>query len=376
MSLSVTAPVACAAAQTTIADGDGFTGTITWTPAPVDGKFDYATDYTATVVLTPDSNHYFTNQTTAEGWSVSYGADSGKLTLTHKFEKTELGTIETPVIRPNGGRFAGRQTVRITCATEGAVIHYTTDGTTPTASSPVYDGAFTITETTTVRAIAVKDKYLDSKVASATFTKYTPKPGNGGTTVIPTPAKTELKFNSADHFAYVNGYPDGTVKPNGNVTRAEVAAILYRVMDAACVKEYYDTTSSYRDVAHSKWFNVYVATLENAGVIVDTSTNGAFRPDDAITRAELAAMLAQFADIESASNSFSDVSSRHWAADEIAVCAKMGWINGYPDGSFRPDQTVTRAEMMAMINRALERTPKSAADLRSSMKTWSDNAKT
>ena len=374
VSLSVTAPVACAAAQTTIADGDGFTGTITWTPAPVDGKFDYATEYTATVVLTPDSNHFFTANTTAEGWRVSYDEASGKLTLTHKFEKTELGKIETPVIRPNGGRFTGRQTVKITCATEGAVIHYTTDGTTPTASSPVYEGAFTITETTTVKAIAVKDKYLDSEVASATFTKYTPRPSTGGSTVIPTPSKTELKFNTADHFAYVNGYPNGTVKPTGNVTRDEVAAILYRIMDADCSKAYYDTASSYRDVAHSDWYNVYVATLENAGVIVDTKAGGYFRPNEAITRAELAAMLAQFADTKSAPNYFTDVTANYWAANAIAVCAKLGWINGYPDGTFRPDQTVTRAEMMAMINRALERTPKSAADLLAGMKVWSDNA--
>ena len=372
----VTAPVACAAAQTTIADGNGYTGTITWTPAPVDGKFDYATEYTAAVVLTPDSNHYFAANTEAEGWSVSYDADSGKLTLTHKFEKTELGKIETPVIRPNGGRFTDRQTVKITCATEGAVIHYTTDGTTPTASSSVYDGVFTITETTTVKAIAVKEKYLDSEVASATFTKYTPRPSTGGATVIPTPSKTELKFNTADHFAYVNGYPDGTVKPAGDVTRAEVAAILYRVMDADCVKTYETTRCSFSDVVRGDWFNTYVATLENAGVIVDTRTNGKFRPNEAITRAELAAMLAQFADIKSAANSFNDVSARHWASDEIAVCAKMGWINGYPDGSFRPDATITRAEMMAMINRALDRTPKSVSDLLSGMKTWSDNANT
>ena len=183
-----------------------------------------------------------------------------------------------------------------------------------------------------------------------------------------------LKFNTEDHFAFVNGYPDGTVKPTGDVTRAEVAAILYRVMDADCVKTYETTRCSFSDVVRGDWFNTYVATLENAGVIVDTRTNGKFRPNEAITRAELAAMLAQFADIKSAANSFNDVSARHWASDEIAVCAKMGWINGYPDGSFRPDATITRAEMMAMINRALGRTPKSADDLLSGMKTWRDNA--
>ena len=204
------------------------------------------------------------------------------------------------------------------------------------------------------------------------------KRSSGSSVQIESPNKPKkddsLMFNTEDHFAFVNGYPDGTVKPTGDVTRAEVAAILYRVMDADCVKMYETTRCSFSDVARGDWFNLYVATLENAGVIVDTRTNGKFRPNEAITRAELAAMLAQFADIKSAANSFNDVSARHWASDEIAVCAKMGWINGYPDGSFRPDATITRAEMMAMINRALGRTPKSADDLLSGMKTWRDNA--
>ena len=209
---------------------------------------------------------------------------------------------------------------------------------------------------------------------------YVRKTGNGGGT-YDSPNKTKktspaLTLNTADHFAFINGYPDGSVQPEGNVTRAEVAAILYRVMDADCVKTYETTRCSFSDVVRGDWFNLYVATLENAGVIVDTRTNGKFRPNEAITRAELAAMLAQFADIKSAANSFNDVSARHWASDEIAVCAKMGWINGYPDGSFRPDATITRAEMMAMINRALDRTPKSVSDLLSGMKTWSDNANT
>ena len=237
-----------------------------------------------------------------------------------------------------------------------------------------------------VKGYKLRDK--DDAVIEGTMTAegytydvvYVKKSSGGSGVQIESPNKPEkdnsLKFNTADHFAYVNGYPDGTVKPTGDVTRAEVAAILYRVMDADCVKTYETTRCSFSDVVRGDWFNTYVATLENAGVIVDTRTNGKFRPNEAITRAELAAMLAQFADIKSAANSFNDVSARHWASDEIAVCTKMGWINGYPDGSFRPDATITRAEMMAMINRALDRTPKSVSDLLSGMKTWSDNANT
>lgn len=187
--------------------------------------------------------------------------------------------------------------------------------------------------------------------------------------------KATPKLNTRDHFAYVQGYPDGTVKPAGSITRAEVAAILFRLMDADSRSLYYSTASGFRDVDSTKWYNTYVATLNNAGVITDSRT-GYFRPNDAITRAELAAMLAQFAEKKSAAIYFSDVSAGYWAANAIALTANLGWINGYPDGTFGPDKTVTRAELMAMVNRATGRAPKSTGALLSGMKTWKDNADT
>lgn len=187
--------------------------------------------------------------------------------------------------------------------------------------------------------------------------------------------KATPKFNTRDHFAYVQGYPDGTVKPAGSITRAEVAAILFRLMDADSRSLYYSTASGFRDVDSTKWYNTYVATLNNAGVITDSRT-GYFRPNDAITRAELAAMLAQFAEKKSAAIYFSDVSAGYWAANAIALTANLGWINGYPDGTFGPDKTVTRAELMAMVNRATGRAPESADALLPNMKTWKDNADT
>lgn len=187
--------------------------------------------------------------------------------------------------------------------------------------------------------------------------------------------KAAPKLNTRDHFAYVQGYPDGTVKPAGSITRAEVAAILFRLMDADSRSLYYSTASGFRDVDSTKWYNTYVATLNNAGVITDSRT-GYFRPNDAITRAELAAMLAQFAEKKSAAIYFSDVSAGYWAANAIALTANLGWINGYPDGTFGPDKTVTRAELMAMVNRATGRAPESTSALLSGMKTWKDNADT
>ena len=184
--------------------------------------------------------------------------------------------------------------------------------------------------------------------------------------------KNTPKLNTADHFAYVQGYPNGTVKPAGNITRAETAAILFRLMDDASRKTYYSTKSGFRDVASGSWYNTYVATLNNAGVITDSS-NGYFRPNEAITRAELAAMLAKFSETTGAANYFNDVSAKYWAANAIAICAKLGWITGYPDGTFRPDKNVTRAELMAMINRATGRAPKSADAFLPGMKTWIDN---
>ena len=165
-------------------------------------------------------------------------------------------------------------------------------------------------------------------------------------------------LNTGDHYAYVMGYPDGTVRPNGSITRAEVSAILFRLLSDETRDEYFTTESSFTDVKAGAWYNNSIATLEKAGVIVDTAKGGAFRPNEAITRAELAAMLAQFSDAKPVKGvKFSDVSAGHWAYEAIAIAAKMGWIEGYPDGTFRPDATITRAEMMTLVNRALERVP-------------------
>ena len=171
-----------------------------------------------------------------------------------------------------------------------------------------------------------------------------------------TPSKPTL--NTGDHYAYVMGYPDGTVRPNGSITRAEVSAILFRLLSDKTRDEYFTTESSFTDVKAGAWYNNSIVTLEKAGVIVDTAKGGAFRPNEAITRAELAAMLAQFSDAKPVKGvKFSDVSAEHWAYEAIAIAAKMGWIEGYPDGTFRPDATITRAEMMTLVNRALERVP-------------------
>ena len=177
-------------------------------------------------------------------------------------------------------------------------------------------------------------------------------------TYHPSTPSSKPTLNTGDHYAYVMGYPDGTVRPNGSITRAEVSTILFRLLSDKTRDEYFTTESSFTDVKAGAWYNNSIATLEKAGVIVDTAKGGAFRPNEAITRAELAAMLAQFSDAKPVKGvKFSDVSAEHWAYEAIAIAAKMGWIEGYPDGTFRPDATITRAEMMTLVNRALERVP-------------------
>ena len=149
----------------------------------------------------------------------------------------------------------------------------------------------------------------------------------GGGYTYYTIKKATPKLNTYDHFAYVQGYPDGTVKPAGNITRAETAAILFRLMDNSSRKTYLSTKSGFRDVTAGSWYNTYVATLNNAGVITD-SANGYFRPNEAITRAELAAMLAAFTDTTRAANYFNDVTANYWAANALrqtgtgAVCQR------------------------------------------------------
>ena len=340
-------------------------------------------------------------------YTVTFDPNSGEVAPTSKLVTFDAAYGELPTPTRENYRFVGwylngvrvtKDTIVKTAANHtllagwsrsyhALTINYVDKNGNPVADSyeaSVALGADFSVTSPDVKGYKLRDKddaVIEGTMTAAGYTYdvvYVKKSSGGSSVQIESPNKPKqdnsLRFNTEDHFAFVNGYPDGTVKPTGDVTRAEVAAILYRVMDADCVKTYETTRCSFSDVVRGDWFNLYVATLENADVIVDTRTNGKFRPNEAITRAELAAMLAQFADIKSAANSFNDVSARHWASDEIAVCAKMGWINGYPDGSFRPDATITRAEMMAMINRALGRTPKSADDLLSGMKTWRDNA--
>ena len=175
---------------------------------------------------------------------------------------------------------------------------------------------------------------------------------NTGTIYVPV---VKPALNRDDHYAYVVGYPDGMVRPSGNITRAEAATIFFRLLTDDSRNQFWMTTNAYSDVNRGDWFNNAVSTLSNAGII-SGYPDGTFRPNAPITRAEMSKIIALFAKLNKSEDRFNDIAG-HWAEAYIKLAAGNGWIAGYPDGSFKPQQNITRAETMTMINRVLERVP-------------------
>ena len=200
--------------------------------------------------------------------------------------------------------------------------------------------------------------------------------GGGGGSSRPTvdiPDDVPTGLNGDDHFAYIVGYPNGNVEPNGNITRAEVATIFFRLLTEEVRTANSTQSNSLSDVTRGQWFNHAVSTLSSMG-IVKGHNDGTFAPNAPITRAEFAAIAARFDDKNTdTSSKFTDIAS-HWAKNEIGIAANKGWINGYPDGTFRPNQYITRAEAMTLVNRVLNRLPENSSDLLDSMIKWPDNS--
>ena len=185
--------------------------------------------------------------------------------------------------------------------------------------------------------------------------------------------KVGPQLNRDDHVAYIMGYPDGTVQPKGEITRAEACTIFFRLLTDSSRDYYFSKTNDYTDVNAGDWFNNAISTLSNAGIVTGYN-DGTFRPNQPITRGEMAKIIANFANLNKGTKSFTDLSG-HWSKSYVELAAGNGWIAGYPDGSFRPDQKITRAETVTMINRVLERVPAKELRLlsRSIMLTFPDN---
>ncbi len=228
--------------------------------------------------------------------------------------------------------------VTLETATEGATIYYTTDGSTPTDKSQKYEGPFTVADDTTIKAIAVKPGYIDSYVTVELIDLESDK--------IPT--------LTSEHIAYVHGRDTGNFDAEDYVTRGEVSAIFSRLIVKKMVFND-NSASKFSDIDDEDWYAAYVKYLSNVDIIKGYE-DGTFKPNAPITRAELATVASRFFEMEvGTSNLFTDVTDSHWAKEYIDSAVIKGWILGYEDGTFKPDQPIKRSETVTIVNRMLNR---------------------
>lgn len=295
-------------------------------------------------------------ENTAGGWEQTPNTDpngiTGDVTYVYRFGSTG-----------GGGSSSGHST-RYT-------LHYESNGGTAYKDERCSSGTkVTLDKTPTRESYTFTgwyaDKALTQKITSVTMNSDKTVYAGWEATGVPD------KLNGDDHFAYVIGYPDGKVHPEGNISRAETATIFFRLLKADIRDGNLTADNEFSDVSDGQWHNKAISTMAKLGIVKGRRADR-FDPDASITRAEFAAICARFntKPVEN-SDSFSDISG-HWAENEIERAAAFGWISGYPDGTFRPDARITRAEAMTMINRVLCRMPQSESDLLDSMVTWPDN---
>lgn len=235
------------------------------------------------------------------------------------------------------------------------------------------------------------DTYVTDETAPVQFglkAAYKPAPPSGGgggggggghrpkpKPTVEIPDDNALGLNNTDHFAYIVGYGNGEVQPQNSITRAEVAAIFFRLLEDGIRNENFTHQNNFSDVAADAWYCSSVSTLSKMGIIAGYP-DGTFRPNAPITRAEFAAIATRFDNNgDKTPVNFTDIIG-HWAEGEITVAANHGWVSGYGDNTFRPQNQITRAETMSLVNRVLKRLPETPADLLPNMITWTDNADT
>lgn len=265
-----------------------------------------------------------------------------------------------------------------TQAAEDAVINVKA-GAAYSIDSPAIEGYKA--DKATVSGTIPADKPADT-VITVTYTKESSGGGGGGGGHRPKPKPTveipdddALGLNNTDHFAYIVGYGNSEVQPQNSITRAEVAAIFFRLLEDGIRSENFTHQNDFSDVAADAWYCSSVSTLSRMGIIAGYP-DGTFRPNAPITRAEFAAIATRFDNNgDKTPVSFTDIIG-HWAEGEITVAANHGWVSGYGDDTFRPQNQITRAETMSLVNRVLKRLPETPADLLPDMITWTDNADT
>ena len=292
-----------------------------------------------------DKDGYTTTSVNASGSIIKDDTAAATFTNTRNSSSSHHSTRYTLHYESNGG--TAYKDERYSSGTK------VTLDKTPTRESYTFNGWYA-------------DKALTQKITSVTMNSDKTVYAGWEATGVPD------KLNGDDHFAYVIGYPDGKVHPEGNISRAETATIFFRLLKADIRDGNLTADNDFFDVSDGQWHNKAVSTMAKLGIVKGRRADS-FDPDASITRAEFAAICARFNTKPVENNgSFSDISG-HWAENEIERAAAFGWISGYPDGTFHPDARITRAEAMTMINRVLCRMPQSESDLLDSMVTWPDN---
>ncbi len=327
------------------------------------GKFTYMEKEDGKIVFTfsfeveiPALDHIWGPWTVTKAPTVS---DKGEAKRICGRDNTHVETKELPVLTlGDNGAYTWTVTVTPTCTTKGIGTYTLKADTTVSWNVELPAWGHKLGEWYTVRHATVthggterrdceRCDYYELRETDRLYHRPT----------APSEPSVKVKYlNTKDHVAYIIGYTDGTVQPQGEITRAEIATIYFRLMTDENRENFWTTENGFADVNENDWFNLAVSTLNAAGVIVDVEDD-MFRPNDPITRAELAVMAAQFCKVSGKlpETSFKDVDEYHWAYDEIKLIEYAGWIEGYPNGTFRPDNTITRAEAITVINRMLER---------------------
>ena len=327
---------------------------------PADDYIRTGTAYTAKAQEATHQGYSFKGWFTDDACTLSYTDGTVLSTDTILYGKWEK--IATPPSSGGGGGSHG---------TKYYILHYESNGGTKYEDEKYKKNTVVILDKIPKRVGYTftgwyADKELTDKITSVKMTSDKTVYAGWQATDVPN------YLNNENHFAYIVGYEDGTVRPNANISRAEVAAIFFRLLKDDVRDDNLTANSVFTDVAFGKWYNKSISTMAKIGIVKGRTAN-AFAPNAPITRAEFAAICSRFdrSNVEIKSD-FNDISG-HWAENEIRRAASLGWIQGYTDGSFKPDQNITRAEAASMINRMLHRLPETVDDLLDGMIQWPDN---
>ena len=374
-------------------------GNPTWTSGPialgteyevkeVDAKGYQVTSTNETGTITENSSAVFVNMPVDTGVLTISKTVEGQKNPTEKFTFTvNLPEGEYPYIYSTAqendevsGHISNNETVTLSSGQSVSIYGLPVGASytvTETANDDYTVSAEAIHGTVDGAVVSGTIPDLDDGAAAAHYTNtyhgsWIP-PVDPDPTPDPDPGdKPEL--NTEDHYAYIVGYEDGSVQPEGDITRAEVATIFFRLLTDESRDAFWSQTNDYTDVPADAWYNNAVSTLSNAGIL-DGYEDGTFKPDGNITRAEFATIAVRFFEATyDGGDLFSDIDG-HWAQDYINEAANAGIVDGYPDGTFGPQKLITRAEAMTMVNRTIDRHP-DADHLLDDMIVWPDNPET